>query len=151
MKTLGLWIAATALCLAACGQQQQPEEPEAAGAETPVVEAEPAVEEATTEKAAAMVDDAFIDHMHAHAEHVDELMFALADGDLMEAMTPAYWLSRHETVPGIPDEWQQHVAGMRAAALEVGAAEDLDTARAAAEKITASCQACHSAAGVKAL
>jgi len=143
MKFHALWISAIMLGLAGCGQQQ---EPEAQKAETPDA-AEPAVE---TEAAppAVEVDQAFLDHMHAHAEQLDELMFALADDDLEGAMTPAYWLSRHEMIAGIPAEWQQHVVGMRKAALEVGAASDLDGARVAAEEISNNCQACHLAAGV---
>ena len=86
--------------------------------------------------------------MHAHAEQMDELMFALADGDLVGAMTPAYWLGRHKTVRGVPDEWQKYVAGMREAALAVESANDLETARAAAEEISKQCQGCHTAAGV---
>ena len=140
MKTHAFWISAIALLLSACGEQQ----PESAAA--------PGTEEAAATEAPSpaepKVDQAFIDHMHAHAEQLDELMFALADGDLEGALTPAYWLSRHDTVEGIPDEWQSHVLGMRKAALEVGKATDIETARAAAERISENCQACHNAAGV---
>ena len=66
-------------------------------------------------------------------------------------MTPAFWLSRHDAVEGIPEEWLQYVTGMREAAAEVEAASDLETAKAAAENISNQCQACHTAAGVNAL
>jgi cytochrome c556 len=89
--------------------------------------------------------------MHAHAEQLDELMFALADDDLEAAATPAFWLSRHDTVDGIPEEWQEYVTGMREAAAEVEAASDLEAAKAAAEDISDQCQACHNAAGINAL
>lgn len=147
MKAHAFWITAVALGLAACGKQEQPAEEPAESADA----AAPAMEAETPEPAAPAieVDQAFIDHMHAHAEQLDELMFALADEDLEGAMTPAYWLSRHETVGGVPIEWQDHVAGMRKAALEVGAASDLESARAAAERISENCQACHAAAGVR--
>jgi len=78
-------------------------------------------------------------------------MFALADDDLVGAMTPAFWLSRHDGVEGIPVEWQQYVTGMRQAASAVEAANDLETARVAAERISDQCQACHNAAGVNSL
>ena len=147
MKAHAFWITAIALSLAACGRQEQPEaqQAESAPATAPAVEAE-APEAAAP---AAEVNQAFVDHMHAHAEQLDELMFALADEDLEGAMTPAYWLSRHQTVGGIPVEWQDHIVGMRKAALEVGAATDLESARAAAERISESCQGCHTAAGVR--
>jgi hypothetical protein len=147
MKAHAFWITAIALSLAACGKQEQTEAPPAESTEA----AAPAVESEMPETAAPAVevDEAFVDHMHAHAEQLDELMFALADDDLEGAMTPAYWLSRHETVGGIPVEWQDHIVGMRKAALEVGAATDLESARAAAERISENCQGCHTAAGVR--
>jgi hypothetical protein len=145
MKSHAFWIAAIALCLAACGEQQQAEPQPPETSDVTEAAAEPDMAEAAP---AAAVDQAFIDHMHAHAEQLDELMFALADDDLEGAMTPAFWLSRHDTVEGVPEDWQAHIAGMREAALAVGRATDLESARAAAEEISANCQACHSAAGV---
>jgi cytochrome c556 len=144
MRLHVLWITAIVLGIAGCGERDKPE---AQQAESPA----PAAAEAEAPEAAAgaaEVKQAFIDHMHAHAEQLDELMFALADDDLDGAMTPAYWLSSHDSVEGIPEDWQQFVVGMRTAAAEVGTATDLATAKAAAEKISEHCQACHTAAGV---
>jgi cytochrome c556 len=140
MRVHALLLTLFALCLAACSKQE-PAEPEQPAAEQAAVIEE--VAEARPE-----FDQAFIDHMHAHAEQLDELMFALADDDLEAAMTPAFWLSRHDAVEGIPEEWQQYVTGMREAAAAVEAASDLDTAKTAAESISDQCQACHSAAGI---
>lgn len=142
MRIHALLLTGFALCFSACGKQE-PAEPEPPATEQAAAAAEDAVVQ-------ARVDQAFIDHMHAHAEQLDELMFALADDDLEGALTPAYWLSRHETVDGIPDEWQQYVTGMREAAAAVEKATDLETAKAAAEKISGQCQGCHSVAGVSA-
>ena len=153
MKIQLLWILTAALALAACGKQEPPapQEAEPPEAAAPVAEPEaaemPAAPEAPTEPQAE-IDVEFMHHMHAHAEQLDDLMFALADGDLDAAMTPAYWLSRHKTVSGVPEEWQQYVTGMREAASAVESASDLDTARAAAEEITVHCQGCHTAAGL---
>ena len=94
--------------------------------------------------------DAFIQHMHLHANQIDRLNLALAEGDFDRAMTPAYWLSRHDEVDGIPTELQKYVEGMRAAASNVEASTDFEAARAAAEQITVQCQGCHSAADVDA-
>ena len=141
MKGHTLFVITTALFLTACGRQEPAEPQQSAGDQ-----AAPPVEEAAPER--AEFDQAFVDHMHAHAEQLDELMFALADDDLAGAMTPAYWLSGHEPVAGVPDEWLQYVAGMREAASAVEAATDLDAARAAAEEISAQCQGCHTAAGI---
>ena len=122
------------------------------------------VEEAVVEEAAAAADAAnlevtseqvekwrdagFLDHMHMHAEQLDTLNFALADGDLEAAMTPAYWLAGHKTVRGLPEELTPYLDGMRKAARAVEAAEDLEAARAAAQEIGVHCVACHTAAGV---
>ena len=132
MKTQTLWITAVALCLAACSKQETAE-PEASE-----------VAQVTNSE----FDEGFIKHMHEHAEKLDDLMFALADGDLEGAATPAYWLSQHDAVDGVPEEWQNYLTGMRNAAYEVELAENLDTARAAAEEISVQCQGCHTAAGV---
>jgi cytochrome c556 len=144
MRFHALWITAIILGIAGCGEQRQPEAQQAESPAAAAAEAE-APEAAAS---AAEVKQAFIDHMHAHAEQLDELMFALADGNLDGALTPAYWLSSHDSVEGIPEDWLQFVVGMRTAAAEVEEATDLATARAAAERISENCQACHSAAGV---
>ena len=142
MKSQMIWITALAFCVAACGDREPAADPDTAAATE-----EPAAETALPEHQHE-ADEEFVKHMHLHADQLDKLMFALADGDLWGAMTPAYWLSRHETMSGIPDEWQQYVRGMRASAFAVESATDLETARAAAEEITMHCQGCHRAAGV---
>lgn len=143
MKIQALWIVAITVCLAACSRQEsaEPQAPEP----DPAATAEAA---APAAEAGAMFDAAFVSHMHEHAEKLDDLMFALADGDLVGAATPAYWLSQHEAVDGVPEEWQNYLTGMRNAAYEVETADDLETARAAAEDISVQCQGCHAKAGV---
>jgi len=140
MKIHTLWITAIALCLGACSKQEpaEPQPPENDQAAAPV------------EETTARFDEAFISHMHNHAAKLDDLMFALADGDLDAAATPAYWLSQHDTVDGVPEEWRAYVTSMRNAAYEVETATDLETARAAAEEISVQCQGCHAAAGISA-
>ena len=141
MNVHTLSIIAITLCLAACSKQE-PAEP------APETEkaAVPAEEMQETE---AAIDTAFVDHMHEHAAKLDDLMFALEDGNLDGAQTPAYWLSQHDAVEGVPEELREYLTGMRNAAYDVEMAEDLDTARAAAKKISDQCQGCHNAAGVE--
>ena len=145
MKLHLLVIVASALFLTACAEKKEPApapaaEPQAAAPAAPVAEM-PSAEEAAR-------DEAFIDHMHAHAEQLDNLNFALADDDLEGAMTAAYWLSGHQEVSGIKDEWRPFLEGMREAAQAVEEANDLEGARAAAERINDNCQGCHEVAGV---
>lgn len=92
---------------------------------------------------ASWQNDSFLEHMHLHAEKLDDLNYALADDDLEGAKTPAFWLSRHDTVSDVQPEWLQFLYGMRIEAEAVEAATDLETARAAAARINAQCQGCH--------
>ena len=128
-----------ALLAGGCAEEQPP---------TPVEETE--APEAVIAEKESWKTDAFIQHMHLHANQIDKLNLALAEGDFDGAMTPAYWLSRHDEVDGIPADLQKYIKGMRAAASDVESASDFDTARAAAEQITVQCQGCHSAADVDA-
>ena len=112
-----------------------------------VAEASEAME-ITPEKIKQWVDAGFIDHMHMHAEQLDDLNFALADGDLEKAKVPAYWLTAHKTVRGLPDELAPYLDGMREAAKGVSDAEDIETAKIAAQEIGVHCVACHTASGV---
>lgn len=134
-------IAVCAMSILGCSKESQ-------DATEQVDEAATTAADAVVAEAAAPHDESFLRHMHWHAEKLDELNFALEDGDLEGAGTSAYWLSRHDQVEGIPAELQPYLDGMRAAALAVEAATDLDAARAGAEQINAQCQACHLAAGV---
>lgn len=142
MKLHSLLIVGLALGVAACAEKKEPApEPAAAPAPEPQAAAPAPVEESGH-------GEEFIDHMHAHAEQLDNLNFALADDDLAGAMTAAYWLSGHQEVSGINEEWRPFLEGMREAAQAVEEADDLDAARAAAERINKNCQGCHKAAGV---
>lgn len=144
MRVHTIVLTSFALCLAACGKQEPAEAPQPMSHD-----GAPSAGEASAKR--PIFDQAFVEHMHAHAEQLDELMFALADDDLEGAMTPAFWLSRHEAVEGVPDEWQQYVTGMREAAAAVETAADIEAAQVAAERISEQCQACHAAAGINAL
>ena len=92
--------------------------------------------------------DGIIEHMHRHADQIDIINDALADGDLDASKVPARWLWRHETMIDVPDDWQPYLFAMRQAARDLGSSTDIATARAAATRITEQCQGCHVAAGV---
>jgi hypothetical protein len=143
MKLHSLLIVGFALSMTACTERELavPEAVDEAQAPPPAAEASPA-------KIEEWRNDAFLKHMHRHADELDDLNFALADGDLDAAITSANWLSRHDAVTGIPPEWRLYLDGMREAASAVGEASDLEAARLAAERITDNCQGCHVAAGI---
>ena len=153
MKLRTLLVVGFGLMLAGCAEKAPPAADDAAAAAEAAVEEAAAVVDAadldvTAEKVEKWRDAGFLDHMHMHAEQLDTLNFALADGDLEAAMTPAYWLAGHKTVRGLPEELMPYLDGMREAARAVEAAEDLETARAAAQEISVHCVACHTTAGV---
>lgn len=137
MKLRTLILVGLALGLSACSKQE-PVAPEPAN-------------EMADEAAVAMDGDwrneSLIEHMHRHADYVDDMNLALEMGDLAAARTPAYWLSQHDIVEGLPPELGPYADSMREAAAAVGAAENLEAARLAAQAIDAQCQACHEAAG----
>lgn len=139
MKLSTLLALGLALIAVGCAEK---EKEEAVPDEAPVAEAPSA-------EMPGPLDQAFLAHMHKHAEQLDALNFALADEDLEAARTPAYWLSRHESVDGVDADLNEFLYGMRIAAEAVEVAPDLETARAAAAQINAACQGCHDAAGVE--
>lgn len=136
MKLRTLLIVGLAMSMTACTREDQ------AAPET--AEESPA----TTVETELQANAEFLEHMHRHAKYLDALNMALAEGDFDAAMTPAYWLSRHDEVDGIPADWQPYLESVREAASNVESSADLESARAAAEPITAQCQGCHTAAGV---
>ena len=135
-----MMIVSLTLCLAACAKKPEAEEESA--------EPAAAAQDSMPAESMEWQNEALLAHMHEHADQLDNLNFALADDDLMGAMTPAYWLSRHEGDSGFPERFQTYVEGMRQAARAVETAPDLDSAKAAAERITVECQGCHEEAGV---
>lgn len=143
MKLHSLLIVGFALSMTGCAEEEQAL-PEAVDE----VQAPPPVAEAPPTKTEEWMNDAFLKHMHRHADELDDLNLALADGDLDAAKNSANWLSRHDAVTGIPSEWQLYLDGMRKAARAVGEATDLEAARLPAELITDNCQGCHIAAGI---
>ncbi len=157
MKLHVLLVIGFAAVIVGCAEKEQAASgkgTEMQTAEAPVTEA-PAVDEASAAKPDATFaqietwrTEELLDHMHVHAEQLDDLNYALDDGNLERAMTSAYWLSRHETVSGLPAELQSFVDRMREAARSVEAAEDLFAARVAAKRIGVECQGCHTATGV---
>lgn len=135
-----IFIVGLGLIVTGCAEKE-PEQADEAAAPTPEAAA-------PLQRDESWQNADFLRHMHRHAEKLDELNFALADGNLEAAMTPAYWLSKHETYDDVQQEWLPYLYGMRSEAEAVEVATDLATARDAAERITAQCQGCHAAAGM---
>ena len=153
MKLHTLFVIGLTMALAACGQKEQAAAPadevEApAAAEAPAEIEVPAAEASDVEKD-QMGTAAFIEHMHHHASQLGQLKAALEVGSLPAAQRPAYWLSGHDEVSGVPEEWRVYIDGMHDGAQAVDSAETIEQARAAAQQIEASCEGCHVSAGIE--
>jgi len=143
MKLHTLLIVGFALSMTGCAEKEQ-----AVPAAVDEVQAPPPAAEAPPAEIEEWQNDAFLKHMHRHADELDELNLALADGDLDAAKRSANWLSRHDGVSSTPPEWQLYLVSMREAADAVAEATDLEAARIPAERITENCQGCHISAGI---
>lgn len=141
MKIHTVLIVGLGFIATGCGEREQ------AGS-GPAVDAEMPEAAAPWERDDSWRNSEFLEHMHLHAERLDELNFALADGNLGSAKAPANWLATHETYADVQSDWLPYLYAMRSDAEAVEAATDLATARAAAERITAQCQGCHAAVGM---
>ena len=130
-------------CVTGCAEKEQ-------AVSEPVDEAPMTAPDAVASTAGNDIwqNGSFVTHMHRHAEKLDEINYALADDDLEAARTPAYWLSRHDTDSDVQSEWLPYLYAMRTEAGVVEAAPDLATARAAAVRINAQCQGCHTSVGI---
>ena len=142
MKLHVLLIIGFALSVAGCGNKDQAAPEQKAEVET----AAPVTESMAIDKTSYEYDG-ILRHMHAHADQIDLINDALADDDLEATKVPARWLWRHDTLHGVPEAWQPYLSDMRQAARDLGGATDLATARAAATRVTAQCQGCHTAVG----
>jgi soluble cytochrome b562 len=152
MKLHTLFVIGLTIGLTACAKEEQvaapAEEVEAsAAAEAPAAETPAA--EASTIESDQMGTAAFIEHMHHHASQLSQLKAAVDVGSLPAAQRPAYWLSGHEEISGIPEGWLVYVNGMRDGAKAVDSAESIEQAKAAVQQIEASCNGCHVSAGIE--
>jgi len=148
MKLRVLLIIGVILSLTACGNKEQAAPDEATETNTTAPAAESMASEDPAAEKQSYYYDGIIEHMHRHADQIDIINDALADGDLDASKVPARWLWRHETMLDVPDDWQPYLFAMRQAARDLGSATDLATARAAAKRITEQCQDCHVYAGI---
>lgn len=140
MKLNYPWLFLAAMCVGACADKN-----DGVGVETNLPQASPVLSEDEGDEPLTLRTSPSMMHMHTHAEQLDRLRRALDAGDVEAAGTPAYWLAKHETVDGLPDELLPYVDRMREAALIIERTHDLAVARAAAARLETSCEDCHRA------
>lgn len=88
------------------------------------------------------------DHMHAQLTVLTTIKSAIIAGRLEDAREHATWLADHETVAGLPENFEPFLAKMRTYARHVIEAKELLSAAESVSKMAQTCGACHLANGV---
>jgi hypothetical protein len=88
-------------------------------------------------------DRTVADHMHEHLTRIGTIKAAIVAGQLAGVREPATWLADHETVAGLPPDFESYVAQMRSYARHVIEAEDLVSAAESVSKMAKTCGNCH--------
>ncbi len=137
MKTTAAILSLLAIAVTACGSP----------GDTPPAVSQTS-DDTTPAEPSPAPPSALATHMNRHSEQFEALNDALAAGDLDAVAAPAWWLARHEPSSELVPDWQDHLAAMREAASDAEAATDLATARAAVERLSQTCNGCHTDADV---
>ena len=82
-------------------------------------------------------------HMHEHLERISEIKKQIIRGNLDGVNDPATWLAEHESVSGLPKNFEPYVELMRNYAHQVLAAPDLSAAAVAVSRMARTCGNCH--------
>lgn len=89
------------------------------------------------------------DHMHEHLTRISTIKAAIVAGQLTGVREPAIWLADHETVAGLPADFEPYVAQMKSYARHVIEARDLVSAANAVSQMARTCGNCHLVNGVE--
>jgi hypothetical protein len=89
------------------------------------------------------------DHMHEHLTRIGTIKAEIVAGRLAGVREPAIWLADHETVAGLPVDFEPYVAQMKSYARHVIEARDLVTAASAVSQMARTCGNCHLVNGVE--
>jgi len=82
-------------------------------------------------------------HMHEHLARITTIKALLIMGNLDGIREPATWLADHETVAGLPMNFEPYVGLMRQYAREVNNATDIEAAAIAVSGMARTCSNCH--------
>ena len=86
---------------------------------------------------------AIADHMHQHLARISSIKSSIIAGDLEAVREPATWLAEHETIPGLPEDWQSFIDQMREYARQVAKARNLTVAAESVSEMARTCGTCH--------
>jgi len=82
------------------------------------------------------------DHMHEHLTRITTIKSSVIMGNLDGVREPATWLVEHETVSGLPENFEPYVEMIRSYARELVAAPDLKSAAKSVSRMAQSCGNC---------
>jgi len=83
------------------------------------------------------------DHMHEHLTRISMIKSAIVAGNLEGVDEPASWLAEHETVAGLPKEFESYVIQMKSHARRVIDAQNLVSAAKSVSEMAKTCGNCH--------
>ena len=83
------------------------------------------------------------DHMHEHLTRIGTIKSAIIAGNLGDVDEPATWLAEHETVTGLPAEFESYVIQMKSYARRVIEADNLVSAAESVSNMAKTCGNCH--------
>jgi len=91
----------------------------------------------------ADVESEVANHMHEYLSRITTIKSFIIMGNLDRVRDSATWLVEHETVPGLPENFELYVEKMRSHAREVVGASDLKSAARSASRMAHTCGSCH--------
>jgi hypothetical protein len=83
------------------------------------------------------------DQMHEYLAQITTIKSFVIMGNLDGAREPATWLAEHETVSGLPENFEPYTEMMRSYAREVVGAPDLKAAAKSVSRMARTCGNCH--------
>ncbi|MDX1404095.1 MAG: hypothetical protein R3192_06145 [Woeseiaceae bacterium] len=83
------------------------------------------------------------EHMHEHLARISTIKSFIIMGNLDGIREPAIWLADHETVDGLPANFEPYVSLMRQYAREVNNAQDFESAAISVSQMARTCSNCH--------
>jgi len=87
-------------------------------------------------------------NMHEQLGRISMIKSTIIAGKLEGVRDPAIWLADHETIAGLPADFEPYIATMRTHARHVIEAEDLISAAESVSKMATTCGACHEDNGI---
>jgi cytochrome c553 len=86
--------------------------------------------------------------MHEHLTRIGMIKSAIVAGKMEDVREPATWLADHQTVAGLPADFEPYVAQIKTYARQAIEAPNLVSAAESVSKMAKTCSDCHSTNGV---